>query len=193
MIVDDTPRRRPVVVRPIRREIAKITLNKLIKDGRIHPSRIEEMVNETQAEMEEHILEVGKQAVFEANWAGAREAGAAAGPAQVPHELQPERLAAQPGGGPPGRADGRRARANVGGGARRDLHDVGKAADHEMEGSSGHLEPARANGESQGVLHAIAGHHDDMTIDPNLHGAGSRRRRHQRRGARRGERRWRSM
>src|SRR5205823_12857281 len=68
VIVDDTPG--VVIVSAfdnIRREIARVSLGKLIQDGRIHPTRIEEVVDETQKEMEKHILEVGKQAVQEAN------------------------------------------------------------------------------------------------------------------------------
>ena len=68
VIVDDTPG--VVIVSAfdnVRRETARLALTKLIQDGRIHPSRIEEVVKETQEEMEKHILEVGKQAVQEAN------------------------------------------------------------------------------------------------------------------------------
>ena len=68
VIVDDTPG--VVIVSAfdnVRRETAKLALTKLIQDGRIHPSRIEEVVKETQEEMERHILEVGKQACLEAN------------------------------------------------------------------------------------------------------------------------------
>ena len=66
----------------VRRETARLALTKLIQDGRIHPTRIEEVVTETQEEMEKHILEIGKQAVLEADvGAAAREARAAARPA----------------------------------------------------------------------------------------------------------------
>ena len=74
VIVDDTPG--VVIVSAfdnVRRETARLALTKLIQDGRIHPSRIEEVVTETQAEMEKHILEVGRQAVLEANIAGLHE------------------------------------------------------------------------------------------------------------------------
>src|SRR5207237_9341743 len=67
VIVDDTPG--VVIVSAfdnIRRETARLALNKLIQDGRIHPTRIEEVVKETQEDMERHILELGKQAVMEA-------------------------------------------------------------------------------------------------------------------------------
>ncbi len=68
VIVDDTPG--VVVVSAfdnVRREVARLALTKLIQDGRIHPSRIEEVVTETQTEMDKHILEVGRQAVQDAN------------------------------------------------------------------------------------------------------------------------------
>src|ERR1051325_4942698 len=68
VIVDDTPG--GVIVSAfdnIRREVARISLSKLIQDGRIHPTRIEEVVKETQEEMERNIMEIGKQAVMEAN------------------------------------------------------------------------------------------------------------------------------
>ncbi len=109
VIVDDTPG--VVIVSAfdnIRREIARLALTKLIQDGRIHPSRIEEVVTETQAEMEKHIMEVGRAAVQEANIGPlARQARSAARPAEVPHQLQPERPQSQPRSRLPRRHDGR--------------------------------------------------------------------------------------
>ncbi len=84
VIVDDTPG--VVIVSGfdnIRREIAKIALEKLILDGRIHPTRIEEVVAETQEEMEAHIRDLGRKAAQEANVAGpARQAPGLPGPAR---------------------------------------------------------------------------------------------------------------
>src|SRR5207237_139683 len=71
VIVDDTPG--VVIVSAfdnVRRETARLSLQKLIQDGRIHPTRIEEVVAETQLEMEKHIMEVGKKALQEANIGG---------------------------------------------------------------------------------------------------------------------------
>ena len=171
VIVDDTPG--VVVVSAfdsVRREIARVSLTKLILDGRIHPTRIEEVVLETQTEMDATILEIGKKAVHDLDL-------------QLPHEQLIRLL---------GRLRFRTSysqnvllhsievahlcgliASEIGLNpvlARRCglLHDIGKAADHEMEG--GHpkvgAELAKRYGEtSQEVLHAIAGHHDDITVD----------------------------
>jgi ribonuclease Y len=171
VIVDDTPG--VVIVSAfdnIRRETARLALTRLIQDGRIHPSRIEEVVTETQAEMEKHILEVGKQAVQEANVGplheklvqllGRLKFRTSYSQNVLQHSLEVCHLcgmmADELG------LDGRLARrCGL-------LHDIGKAADHEMEGGHPKIgaELARRNGEaSKEVLHAIAGHHDDVTID----------------------------
>lgn len=171
VIVDDTPG--VVIVSAfdnIRRETARLALNKLIQDGRIHPSRIEEVVAETQKEMEAHILELGKQAVLDAD-------------VPMPHEKLIQLL---------GRLKFRTSysqnvlqhsvevahlcglmASEIGlnpGLARRCglFHDIGKAADHEMEGGHPKIgaELAKRYGEtSKEVLHAIIGHHDDITVD----------------------------
>ncbi|MBX9625430.1 MAG: ribonuclease Y [Gemmataceae bacterium] len=171
VIVDDTPG--VVVVSAfdnVRRETARLSLAKLIQDGRIHPTRIEEVVAETQQEMDAHILELGKQAVQEADVAvphekivqllGRLRFRTSYSQNVLQHSLEVAHLcglmAAELG------LDPRLARrCGL-------LHDVGKAADHEMEG--GHpkvgAELARRYGEtSPDVLHAIAGHHDDVTAD----------------------------
>jgi ribonuclease Y len=171
VIVDDTPG--VVVVSAfdnIRREVARLALTKLIQDGRIHPSRIEEVVTETQAETEKHILEVGQQAVQEANIAplheklvhllGRLKFRTSYSQNVLQHSLEVAHLCgmmAEELG-----LDGKLARrCGL-------LHDIGKAADHEMEGGHPKIgaELARRNGEgSPEVLHAISGHHDDVTID----------------------------
>jgi ribonuclease Y len=171
VIVDDTPG--VVIVSAfdnIRRETARLALTKLIQDGRIHPSRIEEVVTETQAEMEKHILEVGQQAVMEANIGNLHEKlvqllgrlkfRTSYSQNVLQHSLEVAFLcgmmADELG------LDGRLARrCGL-------LHDIGKAADHELEGGHPKIgaELAKRHGETSGdVLHAIAGHHDDVTID----------------------------
>jgi ribonuclease Y len=171
VIVDDTPG--VVVVSAfdnVRRETAKLALTKLIQDGRIHPSRIEEVVKETQAEMEKHIAEVGKQAALDANVGtlhdkllqllGRLKFRTSYSQNVLQHSLEVAHLcglmADELGlSGPLARRCGL-------------LHDVGKAADHEMEGGHPKIgaELAKRYGEtSKEVLHAIAGHHDDVTVD----------------------------
>ncbi|OWK46822.1 ribonuclease Y [Fimbriiglobus ruber] len=172
VIVDDTPG--VVVVSAfdnIRRETARLALTKLIQDGRIHPTRIEEVVAETQQEMEKHILEIGHKSVLDADVVpvphekiihllGRLKFRTSYSQNVLQHSLEVAHLcglmAAELGLNP---ALARRCGL---------LHDVGKAADHEMEG--GHpkvgAELAKRYGEtSREVLHAIAGHHDDVTVD----------------------------
>jgi ribonuclease Y len=171
VIVDDTPG--VVVVSAfdnVRRETAKLALAKLIQDGRIHPSRIEEVVKETQEEMERHIFEVGKQATVEASIGplhdkmvqllGRLKFRTSYSQNVLQHSLEVSHLCGL-------MADELGLNGML---ARRCglLHDVGKAADHEMEGGHPKIgaELAKRYGEtSKEVLHAIAGHHDDVTID----------------------------
>jgi ribonuclease Y len=171
VIVDDTPG--VVIVSAfdnVRRETARLALAKLIQDGRIHPSRIEEVVAETQQEMEKHVQEVGRQACQEAGIGtlheklqqllGRLKFRTSYSQNVLNHSLEVAHLcgmmADELG------LDGRLARrCGL-------LHDVGKAADHEMEGGHPKIgaELARRYGEtSKEVLHAIAGHHDDVTVD----------------------------
>ncbi len=171
VIVDDTPG--VVIVSAfdnVRREVARLALTKLIQDGRIHPSRIEEVVKETQEEMEKHILEVGKHAVLEASvhpvhekliqLLGRLKFRTSYSQNVLQHSLEVAHLCGL-------MAEELGYNGQL---ARRCglLHDIGKAADHEMEG--GHpkvgAELAKRYGEtSKEVLHAIVGHHDDVTID----------------------------
>jgi ribonucrease Y len=171
VIVDDTPG--VVIVSAfdnIRRETARLALAKLIQDGRIHPSRIEEVVNETQQEMEKHVLEVGRQAVQDANIGplhdklvqllGRLKFRTSYSQNVLQHSLEVAHLCGMM--AEDLKLDGRLARrCGL-------LHDVGKAADHEMEGGHPKIgaELAKRYGEtSKDVLHAIAGHHDEVTID----------------------------
>ncbi|MGE3316097.1 MAG: ribonuclease Y [Planctomycetaceae bacterium] len=170
VIVDDTPG--VVIVSAfdnVRREIAKLALVKLIQDGRIHPTRIEEIVNETKKEMDEHIRRLGLEACQEAGVAGLHEKivdlmgrlnfrvsysqNVRRHSIEVAHLTG--MLAEQLG------LDGTLARRCG------FLHDIGKAADHEMEG--GHpavgAELLKRYGEIPEVVHAAAGHHDDIRVD----------------------------
>jgi ribonucrease Y len=170
VIVDDTPG--IVIVSAfdnIRRETAKLALEKLILDGRIHPTRIEEVVAETQEEMEIHIRQVGRVAAQEANvpglhdklldYLGRLKFRTSYSQNVLQHSIEVAYLtgllAEEIGmNGALGRRCGL-------------LHDIGKAADHEMEG--GHpaigAELTKRYGEGKEVIHAALGHHDDLRTD----------------------------
>jgi ribonuclease Y len=171
VIVDDTPG--VVIVSAfdnVRRETARLALAKLIQDGRIHPTRIEEVVSETQGEMERHIMELGRQGVLDADvpmpheklvyLLGRLRFRTSYSQNVLAHSVEVAHLCGLM-AGELGLNPQLARRCGL-------LHDVGKAADHEMEG--GHpkvgAELARRYGEtSKEVLHAIAGHHDDVTVD----------------------------
>ncbi|GAA4423177.1 ribonuclease Y [Bremerella cremea] len=170
VIIDDTPG--VVIVSgfdPVRREIARQSLNKLIADGRIHPSRIEEVVKETQSEIEATIRKKGEEAATEINVMGLQprliemlgrlhfrtsysqnvlrhsiEVGFIAG-------LLAEMIG----------LDAQTARrAGL-------LHDIGKAADHELEGGHPKIgaDLLKRHGESPEVVHAAFGHHDEIITE----------------------------
>jgi ribonuclease Y len=166
-IIDDTPN--AVVLSsfdPIRREIAKLTLQRLIEDGRIHPSRIEEMYYSSKAEFEEQIVHAGEQAVFEANCGefheelvkilGRLRFRTSYGQNVLKHSLEVVHLtgimATELDAGV---KTAKRAAL---------LHDVGKAMTHEIEGSHALISAqlARRYGESQAVVHAIEAHHYEV-------------------------------
>ena len=167
VIVDDTPG--IVIVTGfdnIRREIARISLQKLIQDGRIHPTRIEEIVAETQEEMERHIRQLGAAAAQEANVPGLHEKlldylgrlrfRTSYSQNVLQHSIEVAYLTgliAEEIGldGALGRRCGL-------------LHDIGKAADHEMEGGHPAIggDLTKRYGERREVVHAALGHHDDL-------------------------------
>jgi len=167
LIIDDTPE--AVVLSgfdPIRREIARLTLEQLISDGRIHPGRIEEVYQKTAGEIDEIIMEAGEQIAFESDV----------------HDLHPELIrllgrlkyrtsygqnvllhckecayiagimAAELGGDP---VIARRAAL---------LHDIGKSIDWEMQGGHAMIgaEYVKRYGEPEAVVHAVAAHHEDV-------------------------------
>src|SRR5919201_457804 len=150
----------------IRREVAKLTLTKLIEDGRIHPARIEEMYYQSKAEIEEHIRQAGEQAVFEANCGDFHEElvkilgrlryRTSYGQNVLKHTLEVVHLAGIMATELEAGVKTTK-RAAV-------LHDVGKAMTHEVEGSHAGISAqlAKRYGESQGVVHAIEAHHYEV-------------------------------
>ena len=167
VIVDDTPQ--AVVLSsfdPIRREIAKITLLKLVEDGRIQPARIEEMYYQSKAEIEEHIVQAGEQAVFEANCGefheeivkllGRLNYRTSYGQNVLKHTLEVVHLVG---------LMATELDANVKTAKRAAiLHDIGKAVTHEIEGSHAAISTqyAKRYGESPGVIHAVEAHHYEV-------------------------------
>ncbi|MEX2464998.1 MAG: ribonuclease Y [Gaiellaceae bacterium] len=166
-IIDDTPQ--AVVLSSfdgVRREVAKLTLTKLVEDGRIHPSRIEEMYYRSKAEIEEHIRQAGEQAVFEANCGNLHEElvkllgrlryRTSYGQNILKHSLECVHLAGIM-ASELGASVKTAKRAAL-------LHDLGKALTHEVEGSHAVISAQQAKkfGESQHVVHAIEAHHYEV-------------------------------
>ena len=166
-IIDDTPQ--AVVLSSfdgIRREVARLTLGKLIEDGRIHPARIEETYYQSKAEIDEHIRQAGEQAVFEANCGELNEElvkvlgrlryRTSYGQNVLKHTLEVVHLAG---------IMATELEASVKTTKRAALlHDIGKAMTHEVEGSHALISAqlAKRYGESQGVVHAIEAHHYEV-------------------------------
>ena len=122
---------------PVRREVARMALTKLISDGRIHPGRIEETVAKCRAEIEVVMRQAGEQAAYDAGRARpAPGADQAARPAQVPHQLRPERAQPRASRPPAWRGCWRPRSAPTCPSRKKGglLHDIGKAVDHEVEG-----------------------------------------------------------
>src|SRR3954454_45843 len=166
-IIDDTPQ--AVVLSSfdgVRREIAKLTLTKLVEDGRIHPARIEEMYYQSKAELDDHIPQAGEQAVFEANCGefpeeivkilGRLRYRTSYGQNVLKHTLEVVQLVG---------TMASELEASVKTAKRAGLlHDIGKAMTHEVEGSHALISAqyARRYGETQGVVHAIEAHHYEV-------------------------------
>ncbi len=167
LIIDDTPE--TVILSaysPLRRQIAKMALERLISDGRIHPARIEDVVRKVQQELEVQLREVGEQATFDAGVHGIHadiikllgqlKYRTSFSQNVLQHSLEVASLcgmmAAELG------LDVKRAkRAGL-------LHDIGKAVDHEVEGPHAIIgaDIAKKYGESKEIIHAIAAHHEDQ-------------------------------
>ena len=173
LIVDDTPE--TVVIsghNPIRREIARLSLEKLVSDGRIHPGRIEEVVRKSEQELEEAIREAGQKALFDVGVHGVHpEIIKLLGRLKyrysyaqnvLLHSIEAAFICGMM-ASELGLNEKQARRAAL-------LHDIGKAVDHEVEGSHAIIgaELARKYGESPKIVNAIAAHHEDVKAETIL-------------------------
>lgn len=167
LIIDDTPD--TVLISsfdPVRRHVAKVALEKLISDGRINPSRIEELVEKVRLETQKEIKEAGEKAVVEIGVTGfhpdlikilgSLKYRTSYGQNILEHSLEVARVAGML-AGEIGADTNVVKKAAL-------LHDIGKAVSHEVEGAHHHIsgDIAKRYGMSQSVIHAAVAHHDDI-------------------------------
>ena len=167
IIVDDTPETVTLSsFDPVRREIARVALERLITDGRIHPTRIEEIIEKAEKDVRQQVIETGEEAILEAgiknidnelvNTLGSLRFRTSYGQNVLSHSLEVAHIAgvlAQELGIDQAKAR----RAGL-------LHDIGKAVDREQEGSHAIIgaDIARRHGEEADIVNAIASHHEEV-------------------------------
>lgn len=167
VVVDDTPEAVTISsFDPVRREVARVALSKLVVDGRIHPARIEKVIEDAQSEVDKHIREAGEQAIYEANvhglhpevvkMLGRLKFRTSYGQNQLHHAVEAAKIASALAAELGANVDVAKMGAL--------LHDLGKAMDHEQEGTHALLgaEFARRFNVPAPVVNCIASHHHEV-------------------------------